>query len=148
MERFFINEHMEKVRRISVKVVAVVFLLVSFIFLHDFSNSLTENGVPDNYWIIIQFSAIMIHFFLWFFLCFGIFYPKSHKLMLPWLCIWVPTFMVSLFFSILYICQLLIFTKKTNHFDSFSKILTHFETGFFDTVSNLLNPVKVAPKWC
>ena len=109
MERFFINEHVEKVRQILIKVLAVVFLLVSFGFLYDFLDDPTENGVHDNDWIIIQSSARTIHFLLWTILCLGIFL-KSRKLMLPWLCIWVPTFMVRFYLNS--ICQLLIFTKS------------------------------------
>ena len=108
MERFFINDQVEKVRQISVKVVAVVFLFVSFMFLYDLLNS-PENEVPDNYLMIIQFSARIIHCLLWSVLCFGIFL-KFRKLMLPWLCIWVPTFMVSFYLNS--ICQLLIFKKR------------------------------------
>ena len=108
MERFFINDQVEKVRSISVKVVAVVFLFVSFMFLYDLLNS-PENEVPDNYLMIIQFSARIIHCLLWSVLCFGIFL-KFRKLMLPWLCIWVPTFMVSFYLNS--ICQLLIFKKR------------------------------------
>ena len=44
MERFLFNEHMEKVRQILIKVVAVAFLVVSFLFLYYFLNSPTENG--------------------------------------------------------------------------------------------------------
>ena len=106
MERFLFNEHVEKVRQISIKVLAVVFLILSFLFLYDFLNG---SIVPDNCWIIIQLSAKIIHFVLWTVLCFGIF-RKSRELMLPWLCIWVPTFMVSFYLNS--ICQLLIFTKS------------------------------------
>ena len=99
MERFLFNGHMEKVRQFLIKVLAIGLLLHSFLFFYDFSNSPTDNGdnqngVPYNYWIIIQLSAKIINFLLWTVLCLGIFL-KNRKLMLPWLCIWVPTFMVS-----------------------------------------------------
>ena len=90
---------MEKVRQFLIKVLAIGLLLHSFLFFYDFLNSPdngdNQNGVPYNYWIIIQLSAKIINFLLWTVLCLGIFL-KNRKLMLPWLCIWVPTFMVSL----------------------------------------------------
>ena len=108
MERFLFNEHVEKVRQILIKVLAVVFLFVSFLFL--FCVDCLNNPIGhDNDWIIIHASARTIHFLLWSVLCFGIFL-KSRKLMLPWLCIWVPTFMVNFYLNS--ICQLLIFTKR------------------------------------
>ena len=121
MERFLSNGHVEKVRQIFTKLVAVALLLVSFVFLYDFLDNPTENGVHDNDfdWLFIQSSARTIHFLLWTTLCLGIFL-KSHKLMLPWLCIWVPTFMVSFYLNS--VCQLLIFTKRYMYcFDSYSK---------------------------
>ena len=104
MERFLFNGHVEKVRQILIKVLAVGLLVISFGFLYDFLD-----GVLDNYWIIIQLSAKIIHCLLWTVLCFGIFL-KRRELMLPWLWIWVPTFMVSFYLNS--ICQLLIFTKR------------------------------------
>ena len=109
MERFLFNGHVEKVRQIFIKVLAVGLLVISFGFLYDFLDDPTENGVHDNDWIIIQSSARTIHCLLWTILCLGIFL-KSGKLMLPWLCVWVPTFMVSFYLNS--ICQLLIFTKR------------------------------------
>ena len=44
MERFLFNEHVEKIRQILIKVVAVAFLVASFFFLYYFFNSPTENG--------------------------------------------------------------------------------------------------------
>ena len=137
MERFLFNEHVEKVRHILIKVLAVVSLLVSFGFLYDFLDNPTENGVHDNDWIIIQSSARTIHFLLWTMLCLDIFL-KSCKLMLPWLCIWVPTFMVSLYLNSIW--QLLIFTKRliVSIYFLIHICLEVKSNGFCDNTSSLL----------